>query len=51
MPLLTRLTFTGHVEALLKSSDRQAGLEKSRVGGLALRFEGIEGDCHGGSLH
>jgi MOSC domain-containing protein YiiM len=48
MPLLTRLTFTGHVEALLKGSDRQTGLEKSRVDGLALCFEGIEGDCHGG---
>src|SRR5437773_5146129 len=48
MPLLTKLTFSGHVEALLKSSGRQTGLEKSRVDGLTLRFEGIEGDCHGG---
>ncbi|TMJ34177.1 MAG: MOSC domain-containing protein [Alphaproteobacteria bacterium] len=48
MPLLTKLTFAGHVEALLKSSDRQTGLEKSRVDGLTLHFEGIEGDCHGG---
>ena len=48
MPLLTKLTFSGHVEALLKSSGRQTGLEKSRVDGLTLHFEGIEGDCHGG---
>lgn len=48
MPLMTRLAFTGRVEALLKSADRSTGLEKSRVGQLTLRFDGIEGDCHGG---
>lgn len=48
MPLLTKLEFTGHVEALLQSGDRQTGLEKSRVDGLRLRFDGIEGDCHSG---
>jgi hypothetical protein len=48
MPLLTKLTFTGHVDALLKNSDRQTGLQKSRVDSLTLRFDGIEGDCHGG---
>jgi hypothetical protein len=48
MPLLTKLTFTGRVEALLKNSDRARGLEKSRVDGLRLRFDGIEGDCHSG---
>jgi hypothetical protein len=48
MPLMTKLSFTGRVEALLTSGDRKAGLEKSRVGSLALRFDGIEGDCHSG---
>lgn len=48
MPLLTKLDFTGHVEALLKNGDRQTGLEKSRVDSLTLRFDGIEGDCHSG---
>jgi len=48
MPLLTKLDFTGRVEALLKNGDRQTGLEKSRVDGFTLRFEGIEGDCHSG---
>lgn len=48
MPLMTRLAFTGRVEALLKSADRAKGLEKSRVEQLTLRFDGIDGDCHGG---
>ncbi|MGE0005516.1 MAG: MOSC domain-containing protein [Parvibaculaceae bacterium] len=48
MPLLTRLGLTGRVEALLKSGDRAPGLEKSRVDGVRLRFEGIDGDCHSG---
>ncbi len=48
MPLLTKLDFTGRVEALLKSGDRQAGLEKSSTNSLTLRFDGIEGDCHSG---
>lgn len=48
MPLLTKLDFTGRVEALLKSGDRQAGLEKSHADSLTLRFDGIEGDCHSG---
>ena len=48
MPLLTKLSFTGRVEALLKSPDRATGLEKSRSQSLTLRFDGIEGDCHGG---
>ncbi|MGE3871604.1 MAG: MOSC domain-containing protein [Parvibaculaceae bacterium] len=48
MPLMTRLAFTGRVEALLRSADRAKGLEKSRVEQLTLRFDGIDGDCHGG---
>ena len=48
MPLLTKLEFSGRVEALLKSGDRQTGLEKAPVDGLALRFDGIAGDCHSG---
>ena len=48
MPLMTKLTFTGRIEALLKSADRATGLEKSRTDQLKLRFNGIEGDCHGG---
>ncbi|MGH8432123.1 MAG: MOSC domain-containing protein, partial [Solimonas sp.] len=45
---MTKLAFTGRVEALLKSPDRAAGLEKARVESLKLSFNGIEGDCHGG---
>ena len=48
MPLLTKLAFTGRVEALLKSGDRAAGLEKSRTDQLNLEFDGIKGECHGG---
>jgi hypothetical protein len=48
MPLMTKLSFTGRVEALLKSGDRAAGLEKSRVDRLKLGFDGIDGDCHSG---
>jgi MOSC domain-containing protein YiiM len=45
---MTKLSFSGRVEALLKNTDRATGLEKSRVDGLTLRFEGIDGDCHSG---
>jgi MOSC domain-containing protein YiiM len=45
---MTKLSFSGRVEALLKNADRATGLEKSRVDGLTLRFEGIDGDCHSG---
>jgi MOSC domain len=48
MPLMTKLAFTGRIEALLKSSDRAVGLEKSPIDKLNLRFDGIEGDCHSG---
>jgi len=45
---MTKLSFTGRVEALLANADRATGLEKSRVDRLTLRFEGIDGDCHSG---
>jgi len=48
MPLMTKLAATGRVEALLKNADRASGLEKARSDGLALRFDGIVGDCHSG---
>lgn len=48
MPLMTKLAATGRVEALLKNADRATGLEKARADGLALRFDGIVGDCHSG---
>src|SRR5687768_5162489 len=48
MPLMTKLGFSGRVEALLKSGDRAAGLEKSRSDRLKLAFSGIDGDCHSG---
>jgi hypothetical protein len=48
MPLMTKLAFTGRVEALLTNSDRATGLEKSQTGRLDLRFDGITGDCHSG---
>jgi len=48
MPLMTKLAFTGRVEALLRSPERATGLEKARVESLKLRFDGIEGDCHSG---
>lgn len=46
--LLSKVPFTGRVELLLRSPNREAGLEKQRVGELRLLFSGIEGDCHGG---
>lgn len=48
MPLMTKLRFSGRIEALLTNPDRAAGLEKSRVDALTLRFDGIVGDCHSG---
>ena len=48
MPLLTKLAAAGRVEALLTNPARNTGLEKSQTGGLTLRFDGIEGDCHSG---
>jgi hypothetical protein len=46
--LLTKAGFTGKTTQLLLSGDRKAGLEKSAIGSLNLRFEGIVGDFHGG---
>jgi hypothetical protein len=46
--LLTKAGFTGKTTQLLLSGDRKAGLEKSTVGRLDLRFDGIAGDFHGG---
>jgi MOSC domain-containing protein YiiM len=48
MAILTRLEATGTVAAVLSSPDRARGLEKARVGRLALTFDGIAGDCHAG---
>lgn len=48
MPLMTKLNLSGRVEALLRSADRAAGLEKSRIDSLKLSFDGIDGDCHSG---
>lgn len=46
--LLSKATFTGTVVHLLTNPDRATGLEKQRCDRLMLRFDGIEGDCHGG---
>ena len=47
-PLMTKASFTGHVDILLKSEDRATGLEKTRVSELDCRQDGIAGDCHSG---
>jgi hypothetical protein len=46
MPILSKLTIIGKVEACLLSPNRQCGLEKSRRDRLKLNFDGIVGDCH-----
>lgn len=46
--LLSKGSFTGTVSQLLASPDRETGLEKQARDRLMLRFDGIEGDCHGG---
>lgn len=46
--LLSKAPFTGRAVTLLRSPDRDSGLEKQRVTELRLLFSGIEGDCHGG---
>lgn len=46
--LLSKLSFQGRIERLLRNPERAAGLEKSDSPQLDLRFSGIEGDCHGG---
>jgi hypothetical protein len=48
LTLLSKLPITGKVTMLLRSGDRDAGLEKSRAETLTLGFAGIEGDCHAG---
>lgn len=48
LTLLSKLAITGEVTMLLKSGDREAGLEKARVNRLELGFAGIAGDCHAG---
>jgi hypothetical protein len=46
--MFSKAPFQGSVTMLLAGADRAAGLEKSQVAMLGLRFDGIEGDCHGG---
>lgn len=46
--LLTKLGFAGHVDLLLASPDRDAGLEKHEVAEAQFLFTGMAGDCHGG---
>ncbi|MFT3988372.1 MOSC domain-containing protein [Aestuariivirga sp.] len=46
--LLSKASFQGTVAMLLANPDREAGLEKQERDDLMLRFEGPEGDCHGG---
>lgn len=46
--LLSKASFQGRVERLMKSARREEGLAKSETSSLMLRFDGIEGDCHGG---
>lgn len=46
--LLSKASFQGKIEVLLRNPERKAGLEKSRVPELRLLFSGIENDCHGG---
>lgn len=46
--LLSKASFAGAVSQLLATPDREAGLEKQARDHLMLRFDGIEGDCHGG---
>ncbi len=46
--LLSKTTFVGKIEQLLRNPDRESGLEKQTVTELQLLFTGIAGDCHGG---
>ena len=46
--LLSKASFRGTVTRLLANPDRKAGLEKQAREAVILRFDGIEGDCHGG---
>jgi hypothetical protein len=46
--LLTKATFAAKVTKLLLSGNRDTTLEKSEVGEIELRFDGIVGDFHAG---
>lgn len=46
--LLSKAGFIGKITQLLLSGDRKATLEKSAIGSLDLRFDGIVGDFHDG---
>ena len=48
MVMVSKLDFTGKVEVVLSSPDRNSGLEKTRVDQLVMTFAGIDGDCHSG---
>jgi MOSC domain-containing protein YiiM len=50
MSVLSKSPIVGRVVAVLRSPVRESGLEKQRMDRLQLRFEGIEGDCHGGRI-
>ena len=46
--LLSKASFQGRIERLMKSARREDGLAKPEAAELMLRFDGIAGDCHGG---
>ena len=48
MPLLTKLKFTGKIEALYLRPSRDGGFEKSPTGEMRLTLAGPVGDCHTG---
>ncbi len=48
MPILRPTKTSGRVEAVLLSTQREPGLEKQRVGEVAVTYAGFDGDCHGG---
>jgi MOSC domain-containing protein YiiM len=50
MSVLSKSSIVGRVVAVLRSPDRESGLEKQPVTRLKLSFDGIEGDCHGGRV-
>jgi len=50
MSVLSKSPIVGRVVAVLRSPERESGLEKQRMDRLQLSFDGIEGDCHGGRI-
>ncbi len=50
MSVLSKSSIVGQVVAVLRSPDRDSGLEKKAADQLQLSFDGIEGDCHGGRV-